>query len=97
VGETKTVGDVTLEFVGVEEDSRCPKGEQCVWAGNARVAVDASVGGKKARVTLDTNRGDRVVGVEGRVLKLEDVAPTPIAGRPISKEDYVVTLVVTRL
>jgi hypothetical protein len=98
MGTTKTVGEVTLTFVDVSEDSRCPKGEQCLWAGNARIVLEASAGGKAAqKVTLDTNRGDRAVGVEGRVLRIEDIAPLPTSGTPISKKDYVVTLSVSGL
>lgn len=29
----------TLTFVAVPEDSRCPEGVQCIWAGNAKLSL----------------------------------------------------------
>jgi hypothetical protein len=29
----------TLQFLAVPEDSRCPEGVQCIWAGNARLSL----------------------------------------------------------
>lgn len=41
-GETINLAEsVAIEFVSVEEDSRCPYGADCVSAGNARVLVRA--------------------------------------------------------
>ena len=36
--------NVRLRFDSVPEDSRCPKTVQCVWAGNARVRLEITVG-----------------------------------------------------
>ena len=35
IGEKASVagGEVTLTFLAVPQDSRCPKGEQCIWRG----------------------------------------------------------------
>jgi hypothetical protein len=40
VGETARLGDHSVRFVAVAEDSRCPEGVQCVWAGVATVRVE---------------------------------------------------------
>lgn len=44
VGEAAVFEGAEVRFVGVVEDSRCPTGVDCVWAGRARVrvAVDGS-------------------------------------------------------
>ena len=40
--EAKVEGeDLKIAFVSVAEDSRCPEGATCVWAGNARVHLVA--------------------------------------------------------
>jgi hypothetical protein len=94
-GESATLGSgkVAVRLVAVSEDSRCPKNEQCVWAGNARVELEVRVGGGEARpVTLETNRGASDTEVGDFTLALVDVAPAPISGRTISPQDYRVTL-----
>ena len=81
-------------FDGVSSDSRCPRGEQCVWAGDAtvRVWVQQGNGPKQARV-LHTASGAaqaaQVLGHELRVLRLD---PYPISGKPIAAADYQATL-----
>ena len=37
-------GEITIKFLSVEEDSRCPDGAACVWAGNAKVKVKIGSG-----------------------------------------------------
>ena len=39
LGETATVNDIKIEFLEVVEDSRCPKGTTCVWAGQAKIKL----------------------------------------------------------
>ena len=37
--EVATIQGLHITFEGVSDDSRCPRGAQCVWAGDATVAV----------------------------------------------------------
>ena len=46
-GKTIEVEDLEFKFVAVESDSRCPKGVQCIWAGEAIVLIDVFKNGKK--------------------------------------------------
>src|SRR5512141_1108328 len=44
-GKTATLpssDNVSITFVGVSEDSRCPSGVQCAWAGQAVVQIKVS-------------------------------------------------------
>lgn len=45
LGETITIENYQVTFAKVLEDSRCPKGVTCIWAGRARVQI--YVGGKE--------------------------------------------------
>ena len=75
VGEGAEREGERIEFVGVVEDSRCPPGAQCVWAGRVRVRL--AVGGAPVVLTLPATRDDEaemaerggvqvvLVGVEG--------------------------------
>ena len=43
--EQKQIGDVYVHFKEVLEDSRCPKGVNCVWQGRAKLLVALSEDG----------------------------------------------------
>jgi hypothetical protein len=94
VGEKATVdgGGLALSFVGVSEDSRCPKGEQCIAAGRARVSLEATPrNGAAVRFELDTARQSETE-VAGYFITLQSIEPYPVAGRPIPASDYVAKL-----
>lgn len=56
VGEMVTVDALDVTFVAVREDSRCPEGVDCVWAGNAAIELAlAEAGAEPARIELNTN------------------------------------------
>lgn len=80
VGKTKVTnaGKVTIKFLSVEEDSRCPINARCVWAGNARVKLAVSVGKAAAR-TIELNSGvePRSIKADGYVFKFVELTPHP--------------------
>ena len=94
-------GKLKIKFVSVAEDSRCPKGVNCVWAGNARVVLQV---GKNngAPVKLELNTSPREgAGAVGSgygqyLIKLVEVAPYPVAEQTINPRSYAVTLVVSK-
>lgn len=89
---------MVVRFVAVPEDSRCPKGEQCIVAGKARVALEISVdGGTPTEVELGTAEGHGEMDVAGFQVTLAGLAPYPVSGRQIRPEEYVATLVLRRL
>ncbi|HMS42577.1 MAG TPA: hypothetical protein PKE69_20275 [Pyrinomonadaceae bacterium] len=49
-------GKITLEFVSVLEDSRCPIDVDCVWAGSAKIQIKLSKG-KATPQTFELNTG----------------------------------------
>ena len=51
-GETVVLKGVTIKFLDVVEDSRCPKDVTCIWAGRAIVKVEVSANNKKEIKTL---------------------------------------------
>ncbi len=74
LGEPARFSGLTLTPVMVAEDSRCPTGATCVWAGRARVSTAvATVDGSEIRVlTLGTP-----LAVGDRSVTLVDLCPTP--------------------
>lgn len=100
IGETAVLDDggITLALLDIPEDSRCPVNVVCVWQGNARLAMRATVGGEAHRFALNTaigvvGPGEAVVG--GYLVELLEVDPRPVAGEPIPRPAYRALLRVT--
>lgn len=81
-------------FVGVAADSRCSVDVTCIWAGEARVALDF-VGLMSWEGTLSGDRGASVI-VAGWIVRVTDLEPAPRSDRPIAPGDYEARIVVTR-
>ena len=90
-----------LTFTRVALDSRCPKGVECVWAGNAEVMIEARTEGASGRRTLklNTNASPEREG-EARyrryTVKLVALSPYPTAERKIKPGEYTATLLVSK-
>lgn len=96
-GEARVKGaPVKVRFASVAEDSRCPRGVDCVWAGNARVSLVVEAAGRATSVELNTNVEPKAASAEGYELALVDLSPYPRADEKINPKDYAATLVVRR-
>ncbi|MDX1674027.1 MAG: hypothetical protein R3314_04400 [Longimicrobiales bacterium] len=91
-GETADVAELSLTFVAVTEDSRCPVDVACFWEGYALVHVDAVVGTAEQRLTLGTldlpNGVSRSATVEGYRITLTGLEPAPVSDAPTPPEAY---------
>jgi len=86
-----------IKFVAVREDSRCPEGVQCVWAGNARVALKLTRARMRAAtVELNTTTEPREITYANYTIKLTNLAPRPVRDRQPKARDYVATFVVSK-
>jgi len=90
--------DLTIKFIDVSHDSRCPRGVQCVWAGEAKCEVEITSGGTTIELTLTerglTDRGSTEIP-QGHVLAFH-ITPYPEPGKSIAPEQYRLHLTVTR-
>jgi hypothetical protein len=87
-----------VRFVSVPEDSRCPEGAQCVWAGDATVRLAVrEEGGRELPVELHTSVPPTEVVLGDHLLELRGLLPLPRAGQTIPAREYVVTLRVHRI
>jgi len=68
-------GRVTIRFISVIEDSRCPMNARCIQAGNAKIRVVVTRGRLSRTVELNTNAQPQTVNVVGYQLALQDLAP----------------------
>jgi hypothetical protein len=99
IGKSVTVRNtgVTVSFDEVVEDSRCPTGITCIWAGDAVVKISIKTrDGKPASYTLHTNSPERAADHGGNRVELVAVTPYPKGDTPPRRADYRVTLLVER-
>lgn len=85
---------LTVRFVELIEDSRCPTDTNCIWAGNAKIKVRVKKNGRSHDLTLDTNGAGQTVKVEGYSLKLTALTPEPRSNIRINRNGYVATFLI---
>ncbi|MFS8086705.1 MAG: hypothetical protein ACMG6H_13815 [Acidobacteriota bacterium] len=90
-------GALTVTFVKVSEDSRCPTGVVCIWAGDDVTAMLLGAGeSPKTPASLHTTLTPRAVSSGAYVVSLVGVKPAPKQGSTIPQSSYVATFRVTR-
>jgi len=86
-----------LRFVEVVNDSRCPKGVQCIWAGEVSSLVELGIQGQQKSLVLTQSGSDQA---ENKVLDYNitfDVQPYPEASKTIRNKDYRLRVMVTKV
>jgi hypothetical protein len=100
VGESRRIQgeDLTVKFLEVTSDSRCPSKVTCIWAGEVEALVELAHSGSLSQVALTkpglTDDAGNQVFKEYRLTF--DVTPYPEAGRQISKDEYRLRLTVSK-
>ena len=88
-----------VRFINVVEDSRCPVGVNCIWAGQAVIELVVSFEGEEPElITLTSQAGKDDLAVkqlEGYLFRLVKVEPPKKKDAEIELEDYKVTLTVS--
>lgn len=90
-GTTIPVKNMGVQLLKVIEDSRCPKGVDCVWAGNAKVLVQIiDSAGKKTQKEIVFSGGTiaPLYTEDGIEIILRGLAPYPNASSKINPKDY---------
>ena len=85
LGETVTVGGLRVTPLALIEDSRCPQGVQCVWAG--RVRINATISTQTMKLTRELTLGEPFPVADG-TLMLAEVRPSKRKDAPNAPGDY---------
>ena len=101
IGQSEQIGDAELEikFEKVTEDSRCPKGATCIWAG--QVSCEVLITDKKysSYLTLTEpglpNFPNQTIYKSYRLVY--HVQPYPELSKKISAEEYRLVLIIEKL
>ena len=79
---------LTVKFVSVTEDSRCPQDVQCVRAGNAKIKVEISNGTATETFEMNTTMGPKGASFGGFAIYLDELMPMTNSKRKINPKDY---------
>lgn len=90
-------GRLKIKFLSVEEDSRCPEGVQCIWAGNAKIKISVSGLYETKTFELNTNMAPQSVTMDCWAIEIESLLPAKNAEKATDQKDYVAKLKITRL
>jgi hypothetical protein len=86
---------VSIRFVEVLGDSRCPIDAFCVQAGDAVVRIEVQPA-RGSRVSYDLHTRDMRLARHGNLsLEIVELAPYPYSARPTQPGDYRLTLRIT--
>ncbi len=99
INQQKTIAKnkLTIKFVSLVEDSRCPTDTNCIWAGNAKITIKVSNGKSAAKTfELNTNSKPQTVSFAGYEIKLTNLNPSPATNIRINRNGYVATFVVSK-
>jgi len=92
---TEIAAGLSLRFIGVTGDSRCPADALCVQGGDAVVRISILSNGSTAERDLHTGTMQPVTFEAVRV-ELIQLEPYPFSSRTIRPDEYRATLRVTR-
>lgn len=93
VGETAHFQDVSLTLLGVSNESRCPAGVQCIWAGTVKANVRIISGMGTSTQTIELGKS---ATTEAEKIEVTAVNPYPAKGKQIAQQEYRVTFNVTK-
>ena len=88
---------LTLKFLSVSEDSRCPQGTICMWEGNGKVNIEVTATGQTSYVVeLNTAMSlESEATYLNYYISLLDLRPYPSAESTIQQSEYIATVRVT--
>jgi len=87
----------TIQLDSITEDSRCPEGAECIWAGNARAKFKLTVNNSYHQFSLNTIsafRNDTVIG--GIRYKLINISPYPSVNKIFKYNNYSAVVAVSK-
>ena len=82
--------EMTVRFIAVTEDSRCPRDVTCIWAGEVKVQLEIQETRKASSKVEILEGGSTVVGAHR--VTLVRVSPQPVSTSRIAPQDYRATL-----
>ncbi len=99
INQQKTIAgtNLTVRFVSLVEDSRCPTNVNCVSAGNAKIKIEVGRRNGASRIfELNTNLKPQIISYAGFEIKLINLNPKPATNIRIDRNGYTATFTVRK-
>ena len=100
IGQTVRIAseDLEIEFIDVTEDSRCPKGVTCIWAGEvtAKVAINTGNSLDELLLTEPGLSSGKATAVYQKYRLAYHVEPYPEQGITIAQDQYRLLIMVSK-
>jgi hypothetical protein len=97
-GECKEIAGFTVRFDKIASDSRCPKGVECITAGQAEVVLTLAKDGESTTLTLPfiiPNGTGNATDFKGHTIRVMGVAPMKFKDKVIDPKEYTIVVSVT--
>lgn len=76
-GGSASFGGLRITLTSITEDSRCPKGVNCIQAGRVAALLSLTANGKTATQQIDSTKA---ITWSGYTISIESVSPLPVQG-----------------
>jgi uncharacterized Zn finger protein len=90
--------DITVTFLNVTTDSRCPSDVTCIWQGQAGIQINVQKGKEDSSVNLsiggDSSPEESIFDMY--LIQLIDLSPYPISTKNIQSEEYAATIKISK-
>ncbi len=101
IGQQATINseNISISFLNVTEDSRCPSDVVCVWQGQASIRISSEVNGTSAGqfvLTIGGNEKSAMLGGGKYSIKMTSLEPYPVSTNHTEPKNYIATLVVSK-
>ena len=93
MGETAKFKDNTITLLDIFEDSRCPVGVTCIWAGTLKAKIRSVTGVGTSTEVIELGK---FITTEAEMIVLTEASPQPKEGVPTLPTDYKLTFEVTK-
>ncbi|MGI0007036.1 MAG: hypothetical protein ACREAR_03445 [Nitrosotalea sp.] len=92
--------DISVKFLNVTGDSRCPSGVTCIWQGKSTIIVNVIKNNKNlgnSSLTSGLGNNNATITIPGGyLLQVIQVEPYPASGMSIPISDYAVTFAISK-
>jgi len=90
--------DITITFLNVTADSRCPADVMCVWMGQADIELFVQKGDEESSINLsiggDSSPEESIFDMY--LIQLLELAPYPYSSKVIQPDEYTATLKISK-
>jgi hypothetical protein len=89
--------DLSIKFVDVTADSRCPSGVECPWAGEVKILLNIKTNGSTQQIEMtQLGTGDNEGQKVGNYIYKFTVEPYPVSTHQIEKSEYRLNMTITK-